>query len=71
MMMMFLSYCLGKKLLETKDSLTDLLRTMSSCTEFEVLLQQAVKREAEAAAKLEKVMICFYSLCIYDFVAIV
>jgi hypothetical protein len=29
---------------------------MSSCTEFEVLLQQAVKREAEAAAKLEKVM---------------
>jgi len=47
----------GKKLLETKDNLTDLLRTMSSCTEFDVLLQQAVKREAEAAAKLEKVLL--------------
>lgn len=47
---------LGKKLLDIKDSLTDLLRTMSSCTEFEVLLQQAVKREGEAAAKLEKVI---------------
>lgn len=46
---------LGKRLQELKDSLVDLKRTAESCTMYDGALEAAIKREADAQVKLEKV----------------
>ncbi len=50
------------RLQELKDSLTDLQRTALSANENDDALAMAIKREAEGAAKLEKVLLVHRNL---------
>ena len=52
----------ANRLQELKDSLTDLQRTALSANENDDALAMAIKREAEGAAKLEKVLLVHRNL---------
>jgi hypothetical protein len=52
----------NNRLQELKDALVDLQRTALSATEYDDALAAAIKREAEGAAKLEKVLLVHRNL---------